>query len=169
MNPKQLVCLVTGANRGIGWAIAKGLVEKGHIVFLGARSKDSAETRCRELNSANARALALDVTNPNQVLAARDLIESEHGRIDVLINNAGILLDGSTSPLEVPLAELTFRHLQTADEIAGIVHLRKEIQLVAASGADPTFVAREKKETRRALSPLSSVAAPSSGRFASFR
>lgn len=71
--------------------------------------------------------------------------------------------------LEVPLAELTFRHLQTADEIASIVHLRKEIQLVAASGADPTFVAREKKETRRALWPLSSVAAPSSGRFASFR
>lgn len=71
--------------------------------------------------------------------------------------------------LEVPLAELTFRHLQTADEIAGIVHLRREIQLVAASGADPTFVAREKKETRRALSPHSSAAALSSGRFASFR
>ncbi len=71
--------------------------------------------------------------------------------------------------LEVPLAELTFRHLQTDAEIASIVHLRREIQLVAASGADPAFVAREKKETRRALWPLSSVAAPSSGRFASFR
>lgn len=71
--------------------------------------------------------------------------------------------------LEVPLAELTFRHLQTADEIAGIVHLRKEIQLVAAGVADPSFVAREKKETRRASWPLSSAAAPSSGRSASFR
>jgi hypothetical protein len=71
--------------------------------------------------------------------------------------------------LEVPLAELNFRHLQTADEIAGIVHLRKEIQLVAASGEDPTFLAREKKETRRALSRHSSAAAPSSGPFASFR
>ena len=73
------------------------------------------------------------------------------------------------SRLEVPLAELTFRHLQTAGEIASIVHLRQEIQLVAASGADPTFVAREKKETRRALWLLSSAAARSSGRFASFR
>jgi hypothetical protein len=63
--------------------------------------------------------------------------------------------------LEVPLSELTFRHLKTADEIAGIVHLRREIQLVAASGADPSFVAREKKETNRALSPLSSAAARS--------
>lgn len=63
--------------------------------------------------------------------------------------------------LEVPLSELTFRHLKSADEIAGIVHLRKEIQLVAASGADPSFVAREKKETNRVLSPLSSAAARS--------
>lgn len=71
--------------------------------------------------------------------------------------------------LEVPLSELTFRHLKTADEIAGIVHLRQEIQLVAASGADPTFVAREKKETNRALWPLSSAAARLSGQSASFR
>lgn len=68
--------------------------------------------------------------------------------------------------LEVQLAELTFRHLRTADEIAGIVHLRKEIQLVAAGVADPRFVAREKKETRRASSPLSNAAVPSSARFA---
>ena len=65
------------------------------------------------------------------------------------------------NPLEVPLSELSFRHLKTADEIAGIVHLRREIQLVAASGADPAFVAREKKETSRVLSPLSSAAAHS--------
>jgi hypothetical protein len=71
--------------------------------------------------------------------------------------------------LEVPLAELTFRHLKSTDEIASIAHLRKEIQLVAAGVADPAFVAREKKETRRALSPPLSAAAPSSGRFASFR
>lgn len=71
--------------------------------------------------------------------------------------------------LEVPLDELTFRHLKTAEEIASILHLRKEIQLVAASGADPAFVAREKKETSRVLSPLSNAAAPSSERFASFR
>jgi hypothetical protein len=70
---------------------------------------------------------------------------------------------------ELSLAELTFRQLHTADEIAGIVHLRQEIQLVAASRADPTFVAREKKEMRRALLACSSVAAPWSGPFASFR
>ena len=71
--------------------------------------------------------------------------------------------------LEVPLSEVTLRHLQGAEEIASIAHLRKEIHLVAAGVADPSFIAREKKETRRALWALSSAAAPSSGRFASFR
>lgn len=71
--------------------------------------------------------------------------------------------------LEVPLDELTFRQLKTTDEIARIVHLRKEIQLVAASGEDPAFVAREKKETSRASWLLSSAAAPSSGPFASYQ
>ncbi len=71
--------------------------------------------------------------------------------------------------LEVPLSEVTFRHLRGAEEIASIAHLRKEIQLVATGVADPSFIAREKKETRRALWALSSAAAPSSGRFASFQ
>jgi hypothetical protein len=68
--------------------------------------------------------------------------------------------------LELPLEELSFRHLKTAQEIARIVPLRQQIALPAAALADPGFAAREKKETRRALSPLSSAAAPSSERFA---
>ena len=52
--------------------------------------------------------------------------------------------------IDLPLDELNFRHLQGADQIGSIVHLRKEIQLPAAAVADPlSFVAREKKETRR--------------------
>jgi len=52
--------------------------------------------------------------------------------------------------IDLPLDELSFRHLQGADQIGSIVHLRKEIQLPAAAVADPvSFAAREKKETRR--------------------
>ena len=52
--------------------------------------------------------------------------------------------------IDLPLDELNFRHLQGADQIGSIVHLRKEIQLPAAAVADPvSFAAREKKETRR--------------------
>ena len=61
--------------------------------------------------------------------------------------------------LDVPLSELTFRHLQNTSEISSIMHLRKEIQLVAASVDDPGFAAREKKEMNRVLWPLSSAAA----------
>ncbi len=52
--------------------------------------------------------------------------------------------------IDLPLDELSFRHLQGADQIGSIFHLRKEIQLPAAAVADPvSFAAREKKETRR--------------------
>ena len=72
----------------------------------------------------------------------------------------------SDNPRDFPLSELTLRHLKTAEEISSVLHLRKEIQLVAAGVADPAFMTREKKETKPALSPLSSAAASSSGRFA---
>lgn len=52
--------------------------------------------------------------------------------------------------LEVPIDELSFRHLQSAADIARIVPLRQQIQLPASAMADPAFHTREKKETRRA-------------------
>ena len=64
--------------------------------------------------------------------------------------------------LDIPIAELSFRHLQTPEEIARIVHLRKEIQLPAAALADPSFAAREKKKMRRVSWPLSSAGGLSS-------
>lgn len=59
---------------------------------------------------------------------------------------------------EVPVHELSFRHLKTLEEIARIVHLREEIQLPASILADPGFAAREKKGTRKDSSPRSSAA-----------
>lgn len=52
--------------------------------------------------------------------------------------------------LEVPISELSFAHLRATDEIARIVHLRQQIQLPAATLADPDFHTREKKETKSA-------------------
>ena len=58
-------------------------------------------------------------------------------------------LSRTDTHIDLPLDELSFRHLQGADQIGSIVHLRKEIQLPAAAVADPvSFAAREKKETR---------------------
>ena len=86
------VALVTGANRGIGKAIAAGLVARGATVYAGAR--DAAD-----VVATDQRAVTLDVTDDEAVANAMDRIADESGRLDVLVNNAGI-----AGP-EVPLHE----------------------------------------------------------------
>jgi hypothetical protein len=68
---------------------------------------------------------------------------------------------------DIRIGELSFRQLRTGAEIERIKHLREEIQLPASALADPGFQTREKKETREALSALSSIADNSSARSAS--
>ncbi len=70
---------------------------------------------------------------------------------------------------EIPLDELRIRHLQTADEIARVVHLRREIQLPTEALNDPGFAEREKKETSLASSAHSNGAATSSAPSGSSR
>ena len=77
------VALVTGANRGIGAAIASELAALGATVYAGARSVG-------DVTVDDQRAVALDVTDAETVAAAMDRIEAEAGRLDVLVNNAGV-------------------------------------------------------------------------------
>ncbi|TBW54648.1 SDR family NAD(P)-dependent oxidoreductase [Marinobacter halodurans] len=79
--------LVTGANRGIGLAIAKGLVEEGHEVLLGARNLEAGEAIARRVG---ATALQLDVADPVSITRAVE----QAGRVDILVNNAGVLGSG---------------------------------------------------------------------------
>ena len=85
----KLVALVTGANQGIGLQIAKDLVEHGLTVLVGSRSLENGETAAKSIG-AEAHALQLDVTNQASIAAAAERIRSEFGRLDVLVNNAGI-------------------------------------------------------------------------------
>ena len=80
--------LVTGANRGIGFAIAQGLKEEGLDVLLGARDLSAGQHAADEIG---ARALHLDVSDPGSITAAI----TEAGPVDVLVNNAGILGSGN--------------------------------------------------------------------------
>jgi NAD(P)-dependent dehydrogenase (short-subunit alcohol dehydrogenase family) len=84
--------LVTGANKGIGRAIAEGLAERGMTVLIGARDPGLGEKAAASLREAghDARAVALDVTDPAAVEAAARAIAASPGRLDVLVNNAGI-------------------------------------------------------------------------------
>lgn len=81
------VILITGANKGLGYATAKRLIGAGHTVYLGARDPRRGEQAASELGGVF---VALDVTNDASVRSALDRIRSREEHLDVLINNAGI-------------------------------------------------------------------------------
>ena len=91
---KEKVAIVTGAGRGIGRAIALALSEQGAEVVLAARSEDEIEAVANEVPT---RALAVhtDVSDPVQIQHLVDRAISEFGRLDLLVNNAGIAFQRS--------------------------------------------------------------------------
>ncbi|WP_212988425.1 SDR family oxidoreductase [Actinoplanes auranticolor] len=97
MSDKQ-TALVTGANKGLGYEIAAGLGERGYRVAVGARDRARGEAAVQKLQAAgvDAFAVALDVTSDRSVTEAAELIARQEGRLDVLVNNAGI--SGETGP-----------------------------------------------------------------------
>jgi len=85
----HLVALVTGANKGIGLQIAKELAARGFTVLLGARDLERGQAAAKDIGG-RARAIQLDVTRASSIAAAAAHVESELGRLDVLVNNAAI-------------------------------------------------------------------------------
>ncbi len=85
----QLIALVTGANQGVGFQIAKALAASGYRVYVGSRNLSNGEKAASEIGT-NAYAIQLDVTRQPTLKAAVDRIEKEQGRLDLLVNNAAI-------------------------------------------------------------------------------
>lgn len=91
------VALVTGANKGIGREIARRLAAEGMTVYLGARNRDRGAHAQRELaRDGDVRFIHLDVTDPAQVDAAVERIGDDSGHLDVLVNNAGVVVEWGT-------------------------------------------------------------------------
>jgi len=100
--------LVTGANKGIGFAIAKGLAEAGMSVWMGARDRargEEAVARLRE-QDLDVHFLEIDVADQSSVHRAAATLSSEVGALDVLINNAGIIIDVTTPPSQVRMEDM---------------------------------------------------------------
>ena len=96
-----------------------------------------------------------------------------HRSLGLVPNPAPVVVPEPAAPpdgsRELPLDELEIRPLRSAEEIARVVHLRREISLPAAALADPEFTTREKKETSTVSSPVSCGAARTLEPSASFR
>ncbi|MEU1302278.1 SDR family oxidoreductase [Streptomyces shenzhenensis] len=101
------IALVTGANKGVGHAIARQLAALPATVYLGARDEDRGRTAAAELtaNGHDVRFLHLDVTDTATADLAAKRIEEEAGRLDILVNNAGISTPWQP-PSQTPLDDM---------------------------------------------------------------
>jgi NADP-dependent 3-hydroxy acid dehydrogenase YdfG len=96
-NIKDKVVVITGASSGLGEATARHLAKEGAKVVMGARRLDRLETLAKELSLGKDAAVEADVAKPEQVKHLVDHAVKMHGRVDVILNNAGLM---PLSPLE---------------------------------------------------------------------
>jgi NAD(P)-dependent dehydrogenase (short-subunit alcohol dehydrogenase family) len=109
MSADKKVALVTGANKGIGLETARQLAALGFTVLLGSRNREKGEAAAAALKKEglDVRAVTIDVEKPEHYKELAALIEKDYGKLDVLVNNAGVMLeklgvknDTTTMPLE---------------------------------------------------------------------
>jgi len=97
------ITLITGANKGLGYEASRRLMALGHTVYLGARNEERGRAAAQALG---ARFVHLDVTDDDSVARAAERIRDDEGRLDVLVNNAGIT-GGRVAPEEVGAEQLS--------------------------------------------------------------
>ena len=94
------IALVTGANKGIGFEVARELARLGLRVFLGARNVEAGRAAAQKLGKeGDVLFLEIDISKADSIRRAAEQLGKESGRLDVLVNNAGILLDEDKSAL----------------------------------------------------------------------
>src|SRR5438270_5367582 len=112
MNRTKRIALVTGANKGIGFEVARQLAREGFRVFVGARDAKAGEAAAEKLLAEGARTtkdksddeiafLKIDISKPESIRAAAEEFSKQSDRLEVLINNAGILLDDDKDVMAV--------------------------------------------------------------------
>src|SRR6266478_3330369 len=99
MAKEKRIALVTGANKGIGFEVARDLARKGFHLFLGARDTEAGEAAAEKLRKEGEEdygeitVLKIDVSKPDSIRRAAEEFSRKSDRLDTLVNNAGILLD----------------------------------------------------------------------------
>ncbi|MET9134732.1 SDR family oxidoreductase [Streptomyces antibioticus] len=136
---EKTIALVTGANKGIGYEIAAGLGARGWSVGVGARDEQRRKDAVAQLCAAGADAFGvpLDVTDAGSVAAAVQLIEERAGRLDVLVNNAGVAGGRPEEPTTVDL-ETVRRLLET--NVLGVIRVTNAMLPLLHRSAHPRIV-----------------------------
>ena len=95
--------LITGANKGIGYEVARQLAAKGFHVFVGARNPKAGRKAAEDIakNCGKATFLEIDVAHNDSVTTAAREFSDIEDHLDVLVNNAGIIVDGDNAILEI--------------------------------------------------------------------
>ena len=99
----QKIALVTGANRGIGLEISRQLAQQDYQVILTSRSEEKGQAAAQQLaqEELSVDTYPLDVTDPASVVPLKDYVIEKYGRLDVLVNNAGVYLDENERITEI--------------------------------------------------------------------
>jgi NAD(P)-dependent dehydrogenase (short-subunit alcohol dehydrogenase family) len=99
---KQKTALVTGANKGIGFEVTRELARMGFRVFLGARNVEAGRAAAEKLgDESEVTFLEIDISNADSIRRAAEELGRQTERLDVLVNNAGVLLDEDKDALTI--------------------------------------------------------------------
>ncbi len=167
----EQVVLITGASRGIGYAIAEKLTESGYAVYAGARESSMLD-RLEALQNRfpqNITIVSLDVTDEQSIKKAVAQILNREGRIDALINNAGMMMYGSVENLTIEEAQQIFEVnffgvIRTVHEVLPIMRKQNSgriVQISSRSGFRPLPTLSLYAASKFALEGLSETMAAS--------
>jgi NAD(P)-dependent dehydrogenase (short-subunit alcohol dehydrogenase family) len=136
---EKTTALVTGANKGIGYEIAAGLGALGWSVGVGARDDRRREEAVEKLRAAGVDAFGvpLDVTDDASVAAAARLVEERAGRLDVLVNNAGVT---GGMPQEPTGVDLDAVRAAVETNVIGVIRVTNAMLPLLRRSAAPRIV-----------------------------
>ncbi len=127
--------LITGANKGIGYEVARQLAGKGFHVFVGARNRDAGRKAVTEIAKKDRQAtfLQIDVADDASVSAAARGFAKAADHLDVLVNNAGIIVDGDDAILEI--SDELFRKTLETNTLGALRVIRAFVPFLRKSNA----------------------------------
>jgi len=137
MAEQAKIALITGANRGIGFETAKQLGEQGVTVVLAARGVSAAEDAAAKLKAAgiDAYGIQLDVTKSEDRVAAAAYIAGKFGKLDILINNAGVATEGGLQNVTSQVSDADLLRVFDTNLFSVVALTRELLPLIQKSDA----------------------------------